>query len=73
MIYVIYGALGAIYTLGLLILGAVAGYRTHAFLAAHGAAGEGGERIAAERSVFDELLRYDPYRAYGGEERSEAQ
>ena len=69
MSYVIYGALGALYTIGLLVLGAVAGYRTHAFLAAHGAAEEGGAPPQSEYSVFDELLRYDPYRAYGGEER----
>lgn len=69
MSYVIYGALGALYTIALLLLGVIAGYRAHAFFAAHGAAEGGGAPPKSEYSVFDELLRYDPYRAYGGEER----
>ena len=74
MIYVIYGALGALYTLALLVVGAIAGYRAHAFAAAHASAAEGGGvPVKSEYSVFDELLRYDPYRAYGGEERGDDQ
>lgn len=73
MIYMIYGALGALYTLVLLVVGAAAGYRVHAFAAANGAAEGGTDTVKSEYSVFDELLRYDPYRAYGGEERGEEQ
>ena len=71
MIYVIYGALGAVYTLALLLLGGLAGYRFHALLRTLSLPPKGaGETAEEEQSAFEEMLRYNLQTAYGmGEER----
>lgn len=67
MIYVIYGALGAVYTLALLLLGGFAGYHLRSFLS-HSLPPRGAEE-RTEQSAFEEMLRYNLQTAYGmGEE-----
>lgn len=71
MIYAIYGALGALYTLALLAFGIFAGYHVRNFL---GADHSGKEKHAEseEQSAFEEMLRYSMRTAYGMEEGGEA-
>lgn len=69
MIYVIYGAMGAVCTLALLLLGGLAGYRFRALLS-HTLPPKGaGETAGEEQTAFEEMLRYNLQTAYGmGEE-----
>lgn len=66
MIYVIYGALGAVYTIALLLLGGWAGYRLHALLQTVSLPPKGaGQSESEERNAFEEMLRYNLATAYG--------
>lgn len=73
MIYVIYGALGAVYTLALLLLGGFAGYRLHSFLRNLSLPPKGaGETAGEEQTAFEEMLRYNLATAYGMGEEGDA-
>ena len=65
MIYLLYGALGAIWTLAVFAGGAAVGWKGHILAAGRKKAAEERQSFDDEQRSFEEMLRYNMDTAYG--------
>lgn len=65
MMYLLYGALGALWTLMAFIGGAVVGWKGKSMTTAREKAAEERRSFDAEQRSFEEMLRYNMDTAYG--------